>query len=224
MNFSFKLLSYQCLIGSDVWPSLVKCPAAPLLRAANRDACNEHQNAPGHDLKRRRKERRIHELMADKGDDGELHRDDAYSDDCRDEKIGDEIGPRMAKAAGGRHRSTNHATQHGRPPSRKRAVVGKSLGKCHGDAGTNRSRDSGQKSLPRIMCRECRRKKRRQGRDRTVHQPTQARLYISQHVHAPRSLVLPRACRLGQDGFAELLGETLVFVFRVRKPVQQLPD
>src|SRR3977135_2796911 len=85
----------------------------------------------------------------------------AYGDDGRDEKIGDETGQRMAKAAGGRHRSTNHATQHGRAPSRKRAVVGQSLGKCHGDAGANRRRNSDEKSLPCVMCRERRRKKRR---------------------------------------------------------------
>jgi hypothetical protein len=37
---------------------------------------------------------------------------------------------------------------YGRAPSRKRPVVGQSLGKCHGDAGTNRRRNSDEKSLP----------------------------------------------------------------------------
>src|SRR5712671_2615514 len=32
------------------------------------------------------------------------------------------------------------------------------------------------------------------------------------------------ACRLGQDGFTELVGEDLMFVFRIRKFVQQLSD
>ena len=160
--------------------------------------------------------------MTDKGDDGELRRDHAYGDDGRDEKIRNEIGQRVAKATDSRHRSTNRTTEHRRAPSSERAVIRQSLGKCHGDAGTNRSRNSHEKSLPWIMCRERRRKKRRQGGDRAVHQPSEARLHISQHEQAPRSLILPRACRLGQDGFAELVGKALVFVFRVRKPIQQL--
>ena len=128
----------------------------------------------------------------------------------------------MAKATCRRHRSTNRATQHRRTPSGKRAVIRQSLGKCHGDASANRSSNSDEESLPCVMRGERRRKKRRQGRNRAVHQPSEARLYILQHEQAPRSRVLALARRLGQNGFTELMGEALVFVFRIRKFVQQL--
>ena len=53
-------------------------------------------------------------------------------------------------------------------------------------------------------------KQRRQGRDRAVHQPGEARLHVLQQEHAAGGLVLLGARAGGEDLLFELVGQALV--------------
>src|SRR5262245_32661037 len=57
-------------------------------RTPDQNPRGKHQHPADDDLKGRRQERRIHETMADVGDDGELDRDHGDGDDGRGPEIG----------------------------------------------------------------------------------------------------------------------------------------
>ena len=179
---------------------------------------------PTIDLERRAEERCVHVAVTDPGNHRELdhHHDDG--ENGRGPEIRDQIGQCMAEAPDRGHQAGDAAANPGRAAAGQRAIVGQSLGERHRDAGADRGRKPDQEGLPGVMGGEGGRKQRRQGRDRTVHQPGQPRLHVLQHEHAPLGLVLLGARVGGQDRLAEFLRQRFVLGLDLSQFEEQLSN
>ena len=98
-------------------------------------------------------------------------------------------------------RPQTSAAQKRRAAPRQLAVVGQGFGEAHRYAGADRGGHADEERVPGIMRGEGGGEDRREGRDRTVHQPDKAGLDDLQHEAAPGVLVLAGAHSLREGGW-----------------------
>ena len=95
----------------------------------------------------------------------------------------------MAHAAQRRHHPRGKAALPGAAAPGQHAVIMRGFGKAHGDACTHTGGGAHQKGGPSILRGKGGGKDRRQGRNRSVHQPGQPRLHPGQDELPPRAQI-----------------------------------
>src|SRR6185312_5495098 len=98
------------------------------LRASDQNADDENERAADQYLKRRHRQRRLHEAPADPGNHRELDRDHGEGKPRRRPKMRNEIWQRMTEAAERGHRAADDAANDRVAAAGERAVIRKRLG------------------------------------------------------------------------------------------------
>src|SRR5262249_16157065 len=176
------------------------------LGTSDQDADKEYEGAADQDLEGSGEQRGVHVTPANPRDDRKFNRDNYAGDAGSRPEMWNEIGQGMAETAEGGHAAAAKPTDHRRAAAGERAVVGERLGEGHGDAGADRSGDTDEESRPGVVRGEGGREERRQGRDRTVHQSSKARLHILQHEHSTSRAFLLAAGLFGEDFLLQAFG------------------
>src|SRR6516164_9789957 len=113
--------------------------------ASDQPTGQEHEDASDDDLKGRLQKRRVHIAVTNVADGPEFHRDYADGDAGGQTEIGNQIGKRVTETAGGGHQTGDRAADPRGAAASQRAVVGKRLGKAHGNSSADAGGQADQK-------------------------------------------------------------------------------
>ncbi len=115
----------------------------------NEDARAENDGAAQGNLHRRGERGRFHEPMPHPCDYTEFHDHHGYRNSHGERESAGEKWQRVSDAAERRHAAADEAAQQRMPAPGERAVVGKRLRETHADSGSERGRQSDEKSRVR---------------------------------------------------------------------------